>query len=185
MTSFPDHIFDGTHPQRPTLSTVSAPEFADYKVLVRELRATQEYMLHLSKDLGLVPDLDTLLQEANEKLLSLKKEVIKVTPPEILSVEIKTLKTNLDLIDSRKQVAILQGEILALREAMTKNQLQVLKLQETFAQDVKGFQNTLFNKFQKLEKDATKRLEDLETKVTQIHTQAEIGNLLTRLEKMK
>ncbi|MCK9437131.1 MAG: hypothetical protein M0Q12_07995 [Synergistaceae bacterium] len=182
---FPDRIFNGTHAQRPDLSTVKGPDHLDYILLSKELQAVQEYLLNLASNTTLMPNLTQALEEAYQQIKNLKAEVSKVTPPKVLKAALETLQAKVEEIDCRKQLANIQSELLTIKDSIAKNQLQMLQLQRDFAQDVKGFQNKLTNQFQKLEKEANKRLDDTEERLDKVNTQAEISNLLSKLEKFK
>ena len=185
MKNFPEKVFDGTHPQRPDLTTVVPPEFIDYVLLTQELAATQTYVLNLAQNTEIMPDLDGILKEAIAKIESVQKDVKQVTPPARLKVRLDKLEDKINELDSRKAVCNLRSEMASLRDTIDTNQLQVLRLQESFANDVKGFQNRMQNMFKKLEQEATNRLDALEDKMSKVHLQAEVGNLLNRLESMK
>ena len=185
MKKFPEKVFDGTHQQRPDLAAIIPPEYVDYIILTRELAATQEYLLNLAQNNEIMPDLDGILKAAIKKIEAVQKDVKKVTPPARLKVRLGKLETKIKELDSRKAVASIRSEMASLRDTIDTNQLQVLRLQESFANEVKGFQNRMLNMFKKLEQEATDRLDDLEDKMSKVHLQAEVGNLLNRLESMK
>ncbi len=184
MSQFPKKVFDGTHQQRPEMSSVLPPEFIDYVILTREIAAAQEYILNLSQNVTVMPDLDGILKEAIEKIEKVQGDVKKVTPPARLKTRLGKLEDKVKEIDARKQLANTRSEIASLRDTVDTNQLQMLRLQEAFAKEVKGFQNRMLNMFKTLEQEATQRLNALEEKMSKVHLQAEVGNLLKRLENI-
>jgi predicted nucleic acid-binding Zn-ribbon protein len=185
MKNFPEKVFDGTHGARPEMSSVVPPEFLDYVILTREIAATQAYILNLAKNTEIMPDLDGILKEAIAKIEGVQQEVKKVTPPARLKVRMGKLEDKIKELDARKAVDNLRSELASLRDTIDNNQLQVLRLQDSFSKDVKGFQNRMLNMFKTLEQDATDRLASLEEKMSKVHLQAEVGNLLNRLEGLK
>ncbi len=184
MNVFPLQIFDGLHTNRPDCQTVSPPEVSDYWVIVRELAAVQTYVKHLAQNVEIMPGLKDELDGAMIKVRVVQAEIERLVPPEELAKRVKTLEAKLVELDNRKDVANLRSEIMSLHDTITTNQLQGLRLQESFAKDVKGFQNRMMNMFKALEKEFSTRLDALEAKMSKVHLQAEVGNLLNRLEQM-
>ena len=185
MKNFPEKVFDGTHAQRPEMSSVIPPEFMDYVILSNELGATQVYLLNLAKNTEIMPDLDGILKGAIEKIEVVQQDIKRLTPPAKLKVRLGKVEDKIKEIDGRKQIDNIRSELASLRDTIDTNQLQMLRLQEAFSKEVKGFQNRMLNMFKKLEQEATGRLDSLEEKMSKVHLQAEVGNLLNRLESMK
>ncbi len=184
MNEFPSKIFDGLHAARPDRQIVSPPEAVDYWVIVRELAAVQTYVKYLAQDVDIMPGLKDELNGAMAQVRSVQAEIERLVPPEKLVKRVRDLETKLVELDNRKDVANLRSEILSLHDTITNNQLQGLRLQESFAKDVKGFQNRMMNMFKVLEKEFSTRLDALEAKMSKVHLQAEVANLLSRLEQV-
>ena len=183
-SEFPLQIFNGLHTQRPDSSTVSPPDSLDYWILVRELSAVQKYVLNLAQNINIMPDLEGELKAAQVQVEALQDKIKLLTPPRKLTELVSQLADKLLELDTRKDVSALRSEIMSLHDTIVVNQIQGLKLQESFAKDVKGFQNRITNLFKKLEKDTSERLNALESKMSKVHLQAEVGNLLKRLEQI-
>lgn len=183
--TFPDQIYNGTHGGRPDISTVSAPDHADYLVLVREIRATQEYLLSLSKNSKVMPDLKKHLSQANVKLMALKRTLKTLTPPKNLSKSFKEFEETLAVLESQKNETKLsvKADLIAMQTTLETNQLSTLELQSDFVDNIKGFQNKLLNRLRVYEKEVSQRLDAIEAKITQVSVQAKIGNLLKQLDK--
>lgn len=182
--TFPSQIFDGLHAERPDIQTVSPPEAVDYWVLVRELSAVQTYVQNLFQDVDIMPDLKRELEDSLEQINKVRVKIKNLTPPAKLKKQILAIEQKLLVLDTRKDVSNLRSEVASLHNTLTTNQLQGLRLQESFAREVKGFQNTMLNMFKKMEKDFSSRLDALESKMGKVHLQAEVGNLINRLEQM-
>ncbi len=181
---FPLQIFDGLHAERPDRQTVFPPEAIDYWVIVQELSAVQSYVKNLAHNVAIMPGLEDDLNEAMTQIREVQLEIENLTPPEMLIRKVRVLELRCLDLDNRKDVANLRSEIASLHDTITTNQLQGLQLQESFYKEVKGFQNRMMNMFKGLEKDFSNRLEALESKMSKVHLQAEVGNLLNRLEQM-
>ncbi len=181
---FPDQVFDGLHDARPDSQTVSPPEAIDYWVLVRELASVQAYVQNLFQGVDIMPNLKGELEAALAQIDGVQAEIKRLTPPAKLRKQLVTLEQKLLELDNRKDVANLRSEVASLHDTITTNQLQGLRLQESFAREVKGFQNRMLNMFKKMEKEFSSRLDALESKMGKVHLQAEVGNLINRLEQI-
>ncbi len=183
--SFPEQIFKGTHSERPDLSTVRAPDHLDYLILVKEMKATQEYLFALSQNSEFMPDIGRHVSKIAGELSILNTELEAITPPVDLAKHFENFKEVLETLEKQRDATELKvdAELISIRTTLENNQLSTLKLQETFANKVKGFQNKLLSTLKVFEKEVSKRLEDVESKIERANVQAKIGNLLSQLDK--
>ena len=79
---FPQEIFDGRHSGRQNLAINRAPDYVDYKILVRELGLAQKYLLNLAQNTQIMPNLEGQLQAAQAQVEELRQLINDVTPPE-------------------------------------------------------------------------------------------------------
>ncbi len=183
--TFPEHIFTGTHSGRPSMSIINPPDHLDYSILVRELSATQEYLFALSQNNESMPDIGKHVSKVAVEIAILQKKLEAITPPVDLAKHFETFKEILEALEKQRDATELKvdAELISIRTTLENNQLSTLKLQETFAQKVKGFQNKLLSTLKVFEEEVSQRLEEVESKIERANVQAKIGNLLSQLDK--
>lgn len=180
--SFPEKIFNGRHAGRESLSNVRAPNHSDYMILVHEIQAVQEYLLNLTQNTKIMPELANELSLAKTQLVNLQCAIQEITPPDELLGRLEKLETQVQTIDVRKQIAMARCDIETQRTVLASIQLEVLKIRDSIGQEVTGFQNRMYNMFQNLQKETLDRIEKLEEGMKQANVQIEISNLLKKLQ---
>jgi len=176
-------VWKGLHTNRPDLRTVVHPTFEDYCEIVKQIAATQQFVLSALGNLKLMPNLEQMLKDAGDKLQALKQQVDETTPPQELKESVLALAELLDSQDVRDSVASMRREVEALKSMVGQNQLEVLKLQDAFGREVKGFQAQVWNALKKMDNDLQSRLSQAEERLESMQTQVQIQTLLEKLKK--
>jgi chromosome segregation ATPase len=175
-------IFNGLTSERADKSVVKAPGNADYWALVKEIAETQEFVTNLSNNMSIMPDLEGILQESQNKLVELQSQLEKLAVPEDVMARLEELeKSHLEL-DSRAYVAQLAHKNEQTKAELQKSQLQVAKMQEEFIKEVRSLQNKTWGALNDLTTEVQTRLKNLETKVERLETATELQSLLTKLK---
>ncbi len=180
--AFPETIFNGTHPQRKDLGTITSADYFDYLILAREIGAVQKYVKDLAQNIGVMPDLSNQLDRAQQKIDAVKLRLSELTPPEDLKQQLVDLEVRVKEVDTHDQVASLRRDIETLRILITDSQLEVLKLTQAFQTEVKSFQNQVWTTLRQLQSNVEERLTALETKMGQLNNLVQINNLLSKLQ---
>lgn len=176
-------VWKGLHVNRPDLRTVVHPTFEDYCEIVQQIAKTQQFVLSALGNLKVMPNLEATIKEAGDKLQALKAQVDATTPPQELKESIVALAELIDSQDVRDLVASMRREVEALKSMVGQGQLELLKLQDAFNREVKGFQAQIWNALKKMDHDLQARLSQAEEKLESMQTQVQIQTLLEKLKK--
>jgi hypothetical protein len=176
-------IWDGKTLSRATLDSTKAPDYIDYLRIVNEIQQLQDFVISLSQNTTIMPNLEEELQKAYLLIEQVRQEIQTLVPPDDLMLVLKQFSAQLETLNNQEAVIHLQRkDIDALRNLVATNQLQVLKLQKSLENDVKGFQNRVWNTLTSLQKEFRDRLEVLESNVSNLTTQVSIAKLLGQLQ---
>lgn len=101
MALFPEKIWDGTTTSRPDLTTVQPPTYSDWLTLLAELRATQSYVLNLTENIGVMPNIGQSIKCAEAKIDKLLVFIKHLSPPADLCAEVEQMRQRLSEVDVR------------------------------------------------------------------------------------
>jgi len=174
-------VWNGLTPTRNDLGFIRAPDHTDYLQLVAEIQKLQEFVINLSQNVTIMPNLEAELQKAYARVASVLDTVQQMTPPDDLRSEVARLDNRINEVDVRRAVLELQQELESLKNLVATNQRQVLSLQTNFASEVKGFQNKVWNTLTKLQRDVIERLATLEKRVENLSVHVDVAKLLGQL----
>lgn len=179
---FPEKIFDGTHMMRPDLNACRHPEFFDYVILSNELGAVQKFVKDLAQNLDTMPDLQGALDDAKDRIETVKSLMLSVTPPQDLKDRLEEIAKQVSEVDSRTKVLGLQRELETLRREILDNQLQMLQITQPLQDEFRGFKNQVWSTLTKLSTNVEERLANLEQQMTQTNAAVDITRLLSKLK---
>jgi len=177
------NIWNGLTSSRATLDNTRSPDHADYLRIVNEIQQLQNFVVSLSQNITIMPNLEEELQKAYTHIIGLQDQISKLEPPDDLRKDFVILVKQLQEIDSRKSIFKLQQEMESLKNIVASNQLQVLQLQAKFAEDVKGFQNRIWTTLNNLQKDVINRLVILEKRVESLSLHVDVAKILGQLNE--
>jgi hypothetical protein len=176
-------VWDGTTPSRPTLADVKNPDHTDYIFLVAELQTLQQAFLSLIQNIPLMPNLQGELDKAQDAIVKLQDTILALTPPQDLKNQLEKFEQALAERDTVKKLAVLHVKLEDLASQVDKHQLQVLKLQESFATQVTAFQSRVWNTNQKFEMEVKNKLAETERKLEEVSIKLSIVSLQQDLNK--
>lgn len=175
-------VWDGTTTHRPNLGDVKNPDHADYVTLVAKIQELEVSFNNAAGNLALLPLAKDMFDEIDRKVLDFKAKIDILTAPEDMKKQLAKIQEKLAEQDSRKNVLLLQRDLLELSSAMDRNKLQMLELQNMVQTEVTAFQSKVHNTLKKLDLEVRDRLEKIEKKVEQQAIQTRIQTLLEELK---
>jgi|WetSurMetagenome_2_1015567.scaffolds.fasta_scaffold09775_12 hypothetical protein len=178
-------VWNGLTPKRNDLSTVKATSHEDYLVLVQQIQQLQEFVLSLSMNTQIMPNLEGLLKKAEEKIQQVNAKLKTLTLPQDVKDKLVEIDKTIEEIDKRAEVTSLRRDFEALKERVLRNQIEVLQLQNSFATEVKGFQNQVWGILTTLQKDMNGKWKDMAEKMEHLDVQLDLQANLDKLSKLQ
>jgi hypothetical protein len=177
-------VWNGLTPKRKDLSTARAAVHEDYVVIVQQIQGLQEFVIALSNNIQVMPDLAGALSDAKSKVAKIQDLIDSVTLPQEVMDRVEALEQLIKDVDQRSAVIQLRRDFETLRETVARNQLQVLNLQSSFAKEVKGFQNKIWGIVEKLQKETGTQLESLVEKIQHLDAQLDLQSSLEKFNQL-
>ncbi len=178
-------VWNGLTPRRPDLSTTRAASHEDYLVIVQQIQGLQEFTLNLSNNIQIMPDLSGYLKEAKSKISEIQGLIEKISLPQDVKDRLEVVEQFIGEIDQRAAIIQLRRDFEILKETVARNQIEVLNLQSSFATEVKGFQNKVWGLLEKLQKDTSKSISELDEKVQHVDAQLNLQSSLEKYNQLK
>jgi hypothetical protein len=178
------NVWDGLTPTRKDLGTSKAAGFEDYLVIVQKIQELESYCLNLTDNIQVMPNLDETLQEAKLKIDSLQDLIERIHLPQDVKDQLAAFEEILKDVDQRVETCQLRRDLESLKERVVRNQIEVLQLQNSFATEVKGFQNKIWGQLQKLQTETTGKIAILEEKVRHIDAQVDLQASIEKMSKL-
>lgn len=145
MASFPNSVWNGTTAGRPDLNTVTPPDHRDWVALVREVQAVQKYVLSLTSNIEVMPDLAEDLQRSSQQLDKLAKGLEKLQLPDDLHSEMTQLREAVTELDFREDHDRLRRGLNKLFLRTRTLEKAYKDLREELHHELKVFMNELRN----------------------------------------
>jgi hypothetical protein len=177
-------VWDGLTPKRLDLSTAKATGHEDFLVIVQKIRELQEFTNRLASNMDVMPDLDGLLAAAKDKITKLQSSLDALTLPEDIKNRLLKLEQDVLDVDQRAESLRLRRDFEALKEQMSRNQIELLNSHNSFSTEVKGFQSKVWGSLQSLKKETEVKLAELSDQVQQLSTKVELSATLEKFNKL-
>jgi hypothetical protein len=177
-------IWNGLTPIRQDLGTIKSPGHDDYLVIVQKIQELQTYFLDWTNNLQLMPNLNQALQEAQSKIEAIQRLIDNVTLPKDVLDRLNCLENFVNEVDQRVNILQLRRDFDSLREKVTRNQIEVLQLQSSFATEVKGFQNKVWGILEKIQKDTAIKLNECTEKMQHLDAQLDLQASLEKFHQL-
>ncbi len=178
-------IWNGLTQQRQDLNTVKAVGHEDYLILVEKIQELQTFVLNLTNNVRIMPNLSSLLRESQEEIENLKALITKLSLPASIKDRLDQLEQLSREIDRRVDIAALKLDTDALKENLQKNQLEITNIQNSFATDVRGFQNKLLGIVEKLQNELEAKITSVREKLNQLETHIELQVAIEKLNQLQ
>jgi len=176
-------VWDGTNPMRTSLSDIKNPDHTDYLYLVAELQRLQQAFISTVQNITLMPNLQGELDKALVAITTLQETTAALVPPQDLKDKIANLEKLQVDGGSREKFELLHLTCDDLRAQIDRYQLQILKLQETFAVQVTAFQSKVWNTIKTFETDVQSQLDENAKKLEEVLIKLSILTLQQELNK--
>ena len=168
MAVFPKRVWNGCTNARPDLSVVQRPTHGDWLSMVAELQATQEYILSLSGNMDIMPNVGETIKDVDTKIKVLDRELARLSPPADLNREVAEMREELLEMDIRREHARLKRGVkrLFLRTQVLEKGYKDLKAEVQHQLQV--LTNSVRNQFNRVAQGMTVRQDELQEQIREL-----------------
>jgi predicted nucleic acid-binding Zn-ribbon protein len=167
MSTFPNKIWDGVTDSRPDLQVVAAPSHNDWRLMLHELVAIQEYILNLTNNIEDMPNLGETISDATAQVREMLVTLDELAPPAELKEDVRRLQR--ELLDLGENQANLRSGVKKLLLRTRTVEALFKKHQETVTEQVDvikcGVRNQLAEYEKKMRGDQLK----LQIQIDELH----------------
>lgn len=146
---FPEQVWTGKTPSRKNLSDTMAASHQDFVAIVREIQAVEQYVLNIANNNTLIPDLDSKIKEADEKLAALRDRIDNLTVPADLMARIEIVEDRLTEFDVRNEVIKLRSDLSLAERSLTEIKITTEALHSSIKSDLAALQHVTRNEMSK------------------------------------
>ncbi len=168
MAEFPLKVWDGRTNARPDLTVVQPPTHGDWLAMVAELQAAQEYILSLSGNMDIMPNVGETIKDVDAKIKVLDRELTRLSPPTDLNREVALMREKLLEMDIRREHARLKRGVkrLFLRTQVLEKGYKDFKAE--VQQQLQVLTNNVRNQFTKVARGMTIKQDELQEQIREL-----------------
>jgi phosphoenolpyruvate carboxylase len=173
---FPHQIWTGQTRNRPDLGTVKAPDHGDWVSLCSELVSIQEYILSLSDNMEVMPNLKDELENATNQVSNLLSKIDKLSIPEIQK-NLNELNLLISEIDTRESHQRLKNGVKKLFLRTKKLETAYTDLKNNTNYEMQVFTNNFRNALAKLSSEVHTQLKRMQDQIAELQDVLETPDL--------
>jgi len=184
MSKFPEKIWDGLSPTRKDMVSECPPDYRDWVTIVDEIRAIQQYLLALTGNIKLMPDLSSCLDACEKKIAAVDSEINSRSLPVDLLQEFQVHAKLLSEVNSRSKVNELKVDLQQIRSDKLESDLQNRNENLAQRQEDAYFKNDIRREIDTFKRNVEFVLGEIKAQVRRIESLVSLQQAVEKLQNL-